>query len=124
MPALAFNPICPFGNRVVVAGGTSQLLFTTSEAPVAAAGVWPMRVVDIRVEALNGNLGLIYIGVKGMVVATGVGVLFTIAPPEAGPIVCAEHFSKYFDGLNRFRLQDYWLDGTTGEGVRRTVWIN
>lgn len=125
MPALAFNPICPFGNKTVAAAGTPQLLFTTTEAPVAAQGIWPIRVVDIRVEALNANTGLIYIGVKGMVKATGVGVLFTLAAPGGNPIVNAEYFSRYFDGTNRFRLQDYWIDAdTTGEGVRRTVWIN
>jgi hypothetical protein len=124
MPALIFNPIAPFGVRTIVAGGTPQLLFTTTEAPIAAAGVWPMRVTDIRVEAANANTGLIYIGVKGMVAATGVGVLFTLAAPGSNPIVNAENFSRFFDGTNRFRLQDYWVDGTTGEGVLRTCWIN
>lgn len=124
MPALAFNPICPFGARTIVAGGTPQLLFTTTEAPVAAAGVWPRRVVDIRVEALNANTGLIYIGVKGMVAATGVGVLFTLSAPGGNPLVNAENFSRFFDGTNRFNLQDYWIDGTTGEGVLRTAWIS
>lgn len=124
MPALAFNPVCPFGLRNVVAGGTPQLLFTTTEAPVAAAGVWPKRVADIRVEAANSNTGLIYIGVRGMVKATGVGVLFTLAAPGGNPIVNAEYFSRFFDGLNRFRLQDYWMDGTTGEGVLRSAWLS
>ncbi len=124
MPALSNNPICPFSKRTVVAGGTPQLLFTTAEVPVAAQGVWPIRVVDIRVEALNANAGLIYIGVKGMVVSTMAGVLFTLAAPGGNPIVNVENFARYFDGLNRFRPQDYWMDGTTGEGVLRTVWIN
>jgi hypothetical protein len=109
----------------VVASGTPELLFSLVEAPATAQNVWPVRVVDIRVEALNSNTGLIYIGTKGMVIATGVGVLFTIAGPGGNPIVCAENFSKFFDGTNRFRLQDYWIDcGVSGEGVRRTVWIS
>jgi hypothetical protein len=124
MPALAFNPICPFGIRTIVAGGTPQLLFTTTESPVAAAGIWPKRVTDIRVEAANANTGLIYIGVKGMVAATGVGVLFTLSAPGGNPIVNAENFSRFFDGTNRFRLQDYWCDGTTGESILRTCWIS
>ncbi len=125
MPALSRNPICPFGNRVVTTAGTPVLLFTTVEAPITAQGVWPMRVVDIRVEALNSNTGLIYIGTAGMVVSTGVGVLFTLSAPGGNPIVNAENFSRFFDGTNRFRLQDYWMDSAvSGEGVRRTVWIN
>ncbi len=59
-----------------------------------------------------------------MVKATGVGVLFTLAAPGGNPIVNAENFSRFFDGTNRFRPQDYWIDGTTGEGVLRTVWIS
>lgn len=125
MPALAFNPVWPAGNKTVTAAGTPELLFSTTIVPVAAQGVWPVRVADIRVEALNANTGLIYIGVAGMVKATGVGVLFTLAAPGGNPIVNAEYFSRYFDGLNRFRPQDYWIDAdTSGEGVRRTLWIN
>lgn len=124
MPALSRNPVCPFGQRLIVASGTPQLLFTTTEAPVAAQGVWPRRVVDIRIEAINSNNGLIYIGTKGMAAATGVGVLFTLAAPGGNPLVSAEYFARFFDGTNRFNLQDYWIDGATGEGVLRTVWIS
>ena len=125
MPALLNNPIAPFGNRTVTTAGTPVLLFSTTEVPVAAQGIWPVRVVDIRVEALNANTGLIYIGVKGMSKTTGVGVLFTLSAPGGNPIVNAENFSRFFDGANRFRPQDYWMDSdVNGEGVRRTVWIN
>ena len=124
MPALAFNPISPFGPRLIVAGGTPQLLFTTTEAPVAAAGIWPKRVSRIYIEALNTNTHPIYIGVKGMVVATMVGVIQTLPPPNAGTIVTYVDWTENFaGGTNNYRLQDYWIDGTTGEGVLRTVWV-
>ncbi len=80
--------------------------------------------MDIRLEAVNSNTGLIYIGTAGMVIATGANVLFTLAAPGGNPIVNAINFSSFFDGTNRFRPQDYYLDGTTGEGVLRTVWVN
>jgi hypothetical protein len=114
----------PFGKKTVTAAGTPQLLFTTAEVPVGAQNVWPVRVSRIRLEALNTNTGLIYIGVKGMVVATLVNVLATIAAPGSNPIVNALEFDQIAFGSNIYRLQDYWIDAAvTGEGVLRTVWI-
>ena len=125
MPALLRNPIAPFGKRVVTTAGTPVLLFTTTEVPIAAQGIWPVRVADIRVEALNSNTGLVYIGTSGMNKTTLVGVLFTISAPGGNPIVNAINFSSFFDGTNRFRPQDYYLDAdVSGEGVIRTCWIN
>jgi hypothetical protein len=121
--SLARNPVCPYGKRTIVAGGTPQLLFTTSEVPVAAQGIWPVRVSRIYIEALNANTGLIYIGTKGMVVSTGVGVLFSLAAPGGNPIVNGFMLEELAFGANNYRLQDYWIDGTTGEGVLRTVWV-
>lgn len=92
--------------------------------PVAAAGVWPTRVSRIYIEALNANTHFIYIGVKGMDVATMSGVIMTLPPPNAGTIVNFADFTENFSGgTNNYRLQDYWIDGTTGEGVLRTVWL-
>ena len=125
MPTLARNPVNPYGKRVVTTAGTPVLLFTTTEVPVAAQNVWPVRVTDIRVEALNANTGLIYIGTAGLVKATMANVLFTLSAPGGNPIVNAENFSRFFDGLNRFRPQDYWMDSdVNGEGVIRTTWLN
>ena len=123
MGALAFNPICPFGKRTIVAGGTPQLLFSTTEVPVAAQGVWPVRVSRIYIETLNSNTGFIYIGVKGMVVSTMVGVLFSLPPPNGGQVTNFFDLDQLAFGANNYRLQDYWIDGTTGEGVIRTVWV-
>lgn len=124
MPALSRNPVMPFGKRVVTTAGTPVVLFTTTEAPVAAQGIWPTRVSRIRIEALNSNTGLIYIGCKGMVVATLVNVLATIAPPGGNPIVNALEFDQLAFGDNIYRLQDYWIDSTVnGEGVLRTCWV-
>lgn len=121
---LGFSPIHPFGPRLIVAGGTPQLLFTTTEAPVAAAGVWPKRVSRVYIEALNSNTGRIYIGVKGMVVATLVNVIMTLPPPAGAAVTYYADFTENFaGGTNNYRLQDYWIDGTTGEGVLRTVWV-
>lgn len=85
--------------------------------------MWPIRVSRIYIEALNSNTGFIYIGVKGMVVATGVGVIASIAAPMGGPAVFYYDFPQLALGINVYRLQDYWIDGTTGESVLRTVFV-
>lgn len=124
MSQLAFSPICPFGPRLIVAGGTPQLLFPTSEIPVAAAGIWPARASRVYIEAINTNTHPIYLGVKGMVVATLVKVIQTLPAPSSGAVVYYADWTENFSGgTNNYRLQDYWLDGTTGEGVLRTCWV-
>ena len=115
----------PFGARTVAAAGTPVVLFTSVEVPRAAAGVWPARVSRIRIEALNSNTGLIYVGVAGMVKATMVKVIATIAAPGGNPIVNALEFDALAFGANNYRLQDYWIDAAVnGEGVIRTVWVS
>lgn len=127
MPALAFNPVCPFGKRTVTSAGTPVLLFATNEVPVAAQNVWPTRVSRILLTALPGNTGLIYIGVKGMVVSTLVGVLAIIDKPTAATALgtgARLELDQLAFGANNYRLQDYWIDSAVnGEGVIRTVWI-
>jgi len=124
MGALAFNPVCPYGPKLVTAAGTPQLLFSTAEAPVAAQNVWPTRVSRIRLEALNANTGFIYIGVRGMDKSTMVGVLFTIPPPNSGYTTNYVEMDQLAFGANNYRLQDYWIDAdTTAEGVLRTCWV-
>lgn len=122
MTQLARSPINPFGPRLIVAGGTPQLLFTTTEIPVAAAGVWPGRVSRLYIEAISTNTHPIYIGVKGMVVATLVGVIQTLPAPAAGTVNFVDWTENFSGGTNNYRLQDYWIDGFTGEGVIRTAW--
>lgn len=125
MPALAHNPVMPYGKRVVTAAGTPVLLFTTAEVPVTAQNVWPVRVSRIYIEALNSNTGFIYIGVKNMVVATMVNVLMSLPGPNGGQLTNYANFTENFSGgTNNYRLQDYWIDAqVSGEGVIRTVWI-
>lgn len=124
MPALNFNPVNPFGKRVVTTAGTPVTLFASSEIAIGAQGIWPTRVSRLYIEALNSNTGFIYIGVKGMVVATMVGVLMTIPAPAAGPAVFYANFDQLAFGANNYRLQDYWMDAQiNGEGVIRTAWI-
>jgi hypothetical protein len=124
VPALAFNPVCPFGYRTLAAAGTPQLLFTTAEVPVGAAGVWPVRVSRIYLEVANANTGFIYIGLKGMVVATGVNVIASIPPPNGGQVTNWFDFDQIAFGANNYRPQDFWMDGShTGDKILRTVWV-
>lgn len=125
MPALAFNPICPFGKKTVTAAGTPQRLFTDAEIALASNGRWPTRVSRIYLEALNANTGFIYIGVSTLVKATLVGVIMTLAPPSGGLITNYADFTENFaGGTNNYNLKDYWIDAdTTEEGVLRTVWV-
>jgi len=120
---LARNPVCPFGSKVVASAGTPELLFSTSEIATAAQGIWPTRVSRMYLEALNTNTGFIYIGTKGMDVATMVGVLCTIPPPNGGNSVDSFNFQELAWGANNYRLQDYWIDAAVdGEGCIRTCW--
>lgn len=123
MSQLAFSPIMPFGPRLIVAGGTPQRLFSTTEVPVAAQGVWPSRVSRIYIEAISTNTHPIYLGVNGMVVATLVKVIQTLPAPAAGTVNFVDWTENFAGGTNNYRLQDYYLDGTTGEGVIRSVWV-
>lgn len=108
----------------MAAAGTPVALFTTSEVPHAAAGVWPARVSRIYIEALNSNTGFIYIGVSTLNKATGAGVIATIAAPAGGPAVFYYDFPQLALGINNYRLQDYWIDAAVnGEGVLRTVFV-
>lgn len=127
MPALAFNPVQPYGKKTVASAGTPELLFSTTEVPVTASGVWPTRVSRLLLTALPANTGLIYIGVKGMVVSTLVGVLAIIDKPTAATAIGIGgrlEFDQLAFGANNYRLQDYWIDvAVSGEGVIRTAWI-
>lgn len=124
MPSLARNPINPWGRRLVTTAGTPVLLFSIAEVPVAAQGIWPVRVSRLYIEALASNTGFIYIGTKGMVVSTGVGVIQTLPPPAAGTVNFIDWTENFAGGTNNYKLQDYWIDSSvSGEGVLRTTWI-
>lgn len=98
-------------------------LFTDAEANLAAQGVWPSRVSRIYLEALSTNTGVIFLGVGGMVSATRVGVIMTLAIPAATNNKDRCLWDMLAPGANNYRLQDYWMDASvSGEGVIRTVW--
>lgn len=124
MPALAGNPVNPFGPKTVTAAGTPELLFSVVEGFPGAQGQWPTRVARLRLEALPNNTGLVYIGVKGMNKNTLAKVIATIAPPNGNPIVNGVEFDQLAMGANNYKLHDYWIDvEISSEGVLRTVWI-
>lgn len=123
MPQLAFAPINPFGKRVVTTAGVPVVLFTTGEVPRAAQNVWTQRVARLRIEALNSNTGLIYIGTSTLNKTTLAGVIATIAAPGGNPIVNALEFDQLAFGANIYELQNLWMDAdVNGEGVLRTSW--
>lgn len=122
---LAYSPVNPFGKRVVTTAGTPVVLFTTAEVPRAAQNVWTKRVARLRIEALNSNTGLIYIGVSTLNKTTLVGVIATIASPGGNPIVNALEFDQLAFGANIYELQNLWIDAdVSGEGVLRTAWVS
>lgn len=58
-----------------------------------------------------------------MVVATGVGVIQTIAAPGAGPAVFYLDWREGAFGANNYDLRQYYIDAAVnGEGVLRTTW--
>jgi hypothetical protein len=78
----------------------------------------------LRIEALNTNTGLIYIGTSTLNKTTLAGVIATIAAPGSNPIVNALEFDQLAFGANIYELQNLWMDAdVNGEGVLRTTWI-
>lgn len=123
MPALARNPVCPYGPRTVASAGTPVRLFTDAELQLASSSLWPTRFFQIYIEALSTNTGKIYIGVLGLTKATGVGVLFTLPIPAAGtaPSIL---FPAMGLGINAYDPRQYYIDsGVNSEGVIRTAWV-
>lgn len=76
--AIANNPAA-LGKVAVAAAGTPvQLITNFSSTP----GYTDLQSNKINIQALDTNVGKIYIGYSNMVRATGVGVLHVLLPGE------------------------------------------
>jgi len=91
----------------IAAGGTPVQL-TTQSLGAAVALISPKP----------GNAGPVYVGRKGMNTSSGVGVLGVVPKPASattGPF--ASFQLPPLTGQGGYRLDELYIDGTTGDGV-------
>lgn len=95
-----------------------KVVVTTAGTPVqVTTNVQGMVAQRVRIQVEHDNTGRIFVGLAGMVVATGVQVLAVLnIPPATGEI-------PYFDmgafgPAGGIRLSDLWLDASVnGDGA-------
>lgn len=91
-----------------IASGGTPVQITTQSLGAAVVIISPKPA----------NAGVVYIGTKGMVTSTGVGVLGTIPKPAStttGPFT--PFLLPPLTGQGGYRLDQLYVDGTTNDGV-------
>jgi hypothetical protein len=135
MPQTTFPPLLPLGKVVVTTAGTPVGLldaFVYPPAGGAAGGLkasgqngQKIRVASIYFAVINGlnvNTGFIYIGVKGMNKATGVGVIHAIPVAAVGVTNWFTLPAQGWGGGNELTPEDIFLDAdTNGNSVQVTA---
>ena len=121
MPQLPFSPIWGPGFITVAAPGTLVGLldgfpaYKSSASSTDSTGKvtrpFPLTVTRATFQAKPGNAGQCYIGTKGMVRATGVGVLLIIPQPSAtaNAVFNLGDFQE-----NDMKPEDYYVDADNG----------
>jgi hypothetical protein len=126
MPSPTFPPFLPIGKVSVPTAGTPVGLLDAFVWPPAggaagglkAAGASGQKirfasVLFAVIGGLNANTGFIYIGVKGMVKGTGIGVIFAIPAAAAGQVNWFTLPSQGFGGGNEIAIEDIFIDADT-----------
>lgn len=106
------NPIA-LGRVVVAASGTPVPILQNfsgvdTQAEITAqslSGAFKVRAVTVQADPENTEGGFLYVGKRGMVIATGVGVLAKLAPGQAQSISDPSGLPG-----NPFNLFDFVLD--------------
>lgn len=94
----------------------------TAGTPVQATADGTIRVARVRFQAVAGNTGVAFVGVSGLVKATLVGAIASLAIPGSGQPPAVEIHSG--DGTNALQLSDYWVDANVNaEGVVVSYWV-
>lgn len=100
--------------RVVVAAAGTPVQLTTQQLGT--------RVQRVRIQAEHDNTGRIYVGLAGMVVATGVNVLGVVGIPAASGEIPA--FDIGAAGLpTGVSLSDLWLDASVSGDGAYVCWV-
>lgn len=95
---------------------------TTPGTPVQLATV-STRCARIRVSVVSGLTGKMYLGTKGLVGSTYVGVVKELAPNSAGGVDDSYEFASYADAP-LLDLSQYWIDAAVaGEGLIVAYWV-
>lgn len=93
---------------IPIASGGTPVQLTTKSTGAAVAFIYPKP----------GNAGVVYVGKAGMVTGTGVGVLGVIPKPASATSGPFTPFAlPPLTGMGGYRLDELWIDGTTGDGV-------
>lgn len=99
------NP-APLGLVTVTTSGT-PVPITANFANMALDGIMPgvelANKINFMPDLANG--GEIFVGKKGIVIATGVGVLFKLAAGQGWSLGSAE-------GPNIYNVHEFWLDAS------------
>ncbi len=110
------------GKTTVTVAGTPELICKNLSAGVLAS---PVYAQSLLVQALPGNLGLVYImskkttpGDDRVNQARVIAILAVPTSATTGPFASAS-FSMP-NANNSFDLREIWIDGPTGEGVIAT----
>jgi hypothetical protein len=93
---------------VAIASGGTPVQLTSTSIGAAVALISPKP----------GNGGVVYVGKKGMNTGTGAGVIGVIPKPASattGPF--APLSLPPLTGQGGYRLDELYIDGTTGDGV-------
>jgi hypothetical protein len=90
------------------------------------SGGTPVQITDKSIGAVTvtlqpkpGNAGVVYVGGKGMVIASGVNIAGVIPKPASattGPFGDVT-LLPLGTGSGGYRLDEIYIDGTTGDGV-------
>lgn len=95
---------------------------TTPGTPVQLATV-STRCSRIRVSVVAGLTGKMYLGCKGLVGSTLVGVIKELWPNAAGGVDDAYEFTSATDSP-LLDLSHYWIDAAIGgEGLIVSYWV-
>ena len=127
MPQPPYSPFWPLGKVIVTTAGTPVQLLAAyqSGAYLSANTKAKVRVVSILFAVIGGltvNTGFVYIGVKGLTKATGVGVIFAIPASAAGIVNWFTLPALGWGGANEICPEDIWLDAdTSGNSVVVTL---
>lgn len=128
MPQPPNSPFWPLGSVAVAAAGTPVQLLAAYQGGKYLSGNnggGKVRVTSILfavIAGINANTGFIYIGVKGLTKATGVGVIFAIPASAAGIVNWFTLPALGWGGANEICPEDIWLDAdTSGNSVVVTM---
>ncbi len=101
-----------------------KIKVTSPGTPVGVSSDRSLRVACLRFQAVIGEAGRVFLGVKSMNKNTGSGLIKEYWPTGAGGGVADEFEVVSPDGTNSLRPSDYYVDANSpGEGLIVSYWV-